>query len=554
MDFDRLADMLYPDNDLLLEELEKMYPPRGLPQGAMVTRMAPSPTGFMHLGNLFGALTDERLAHQSGGVFFLRIEDTDQKREVPGGVETILKAFESFDLNFDEGATLDGENGKYGPYRQRQRARIYQAVAKSLIRRGLAYPCFCTEEELGEMRRRQEEQKATPGYYGRWARHRDMGMEDTEKELAAGKPFVLRLRSPGDPNRRIVHIDEVKGRIEMPENDQDVVLLKSDGIPTYHFAHVVDDHFMRTTHVVRGEEWLATLPIHLQLFELLGWQKPKYVHTAQLMKMDGGSKRKLSKRKDPELALDFYSRAGYPVESVLEYLMTLLNSNYEEWRLKNPTAPMTDFQFKTKKMGVSGALFDIAKLDDISRNTVAVMDAPTVYGRVAGWAKDNAPEFYGIFTRDGKYSTDILAIGRGGPKPRKDIGLWSDAVGYTSFFFDELAEYSDNYPENVSKEDILAILTRYADIYDEKDDNTAWFDKVKQLAESMGYAPAPKLYKQDPDAWKGHVGDVSMVLRVAVTGRTNSPDMCAVMGILGRERVLGRLKAAADRLKSDRKV
>lgn len=544
MDTNRLAELLFPQITATPQEIEALYPPRQLPEGAKVTRIAPSPTGFMHLGNLFGAITDERLAHQSGGVFFLRIEDTDQKREVPGGVETILNVFRDYDLRFDEGATLDGDNGDYGPYRQRRRAHIYQTFAKELVRQGKAYPCFCTEEELNAIREKQAGLKANFGYYGEWAVHRDMPIEEVEKRLAEGLPFVVRFRSEGDPARRVKFTDLVKGAMEFPENDQDVVLLKSDGIPTYHFAHVVDDHLMGTTHVVRGEEWLATLPIHVQLFAALGWKPPKYIHTAQLMKMDGTSKRKLSKRKDPELALDFYRREGYPVAVLKEYLLTLLNSNFEDWRIANPDLPMEDFPFTTKKMGVSGALFDLAKLQDVSKNVLSRMSAEEVYELLADWAREFDPDFHELLTRDEAYAKSILAIGRGGKKPRKDITVLSGAKDYMAFFYDELFVPSADYPENISAEDRKSILSGYPSVYDPADDNSAWFAKVCALAEELGY-PSMKEYKKNPDAYKGHVGDVSMVLRVAVTGRSNSPDLCDVMRLMGTERVLQRLAAAA---------
>lgn len=544
MDTNRLAELLFPQITATPQEIEALYPPRQLPEGAKVTRIAPSPTGFMHLGNLFGAITDERLAHQSGGVFFLRIEDTDQKREVPGGVETILNVFRDYDLRFDEGATLDGDNGDYGPYRQRRRAHIYQTFAKELVRQGKAYPCFCTEEELNAIREKQAGLKANFGYYGEWAVHRDMPIEEVEKRLAEGLPFVVRFRSEGDPARRVKFTDLVKGAMEFPENDQDVVLLKSDGIPTYHFAHVVDDHLMGTTHVVRGEEWLATLPIHVQLFAALGWKPPKYIHTAQLMKMDGTSKRKLSKRKDPELALDFYRREGYPVAVLKEYLLTLLNSNFEDWRIANPDLPMEDFPFTTKKMGVSGALFDLAKLQDVSKNVLSRMSAEEVYELLADWAREFDPDFHELLTRDEAYAKSILAIGRGGKKPRKDITVLSGAKDYMAFFYDELFVPSADYPENISAEDRKSILSGYPSVYDPADDNSAWFAKVCALAEELGY-PSMKEYKKNPDAYKGHVGDVSMVLRVAVTGRSNSPDLCDVMRLMGTERVLQRLTAAA---------
>ena len=544
MDYQRLANLLFPDITTTPADIEAMYPPRSLPEGAKVTRIAPSPTGFMHLGNLFSAIVSERLAHQSGGVFFLRIEDTDLKRAVEGGVETIIRVFNHYGLNFDEGATIEGDKGAYGPYRQRQRAKIYQTFAKVLVEQGLAYPCFCTEEELNEMRQQQQEMKINFGYYGQWAKCRDLTFEQIEENIQAGKPYVLRFRSPGDPNKRFVHRDLVKGDIELPENDQDIVLLKSDGIPTYHFAHVIDDHFMGTTHVVRGEEWLATLNIHLQLFRTLGWKPPKYVHTAQLMKMDGGSKRKLSKRKDPELALDFYNAEGYPVPSVLEYLMTLLNSNFEDWRIANPTAPMDDFQFTTKKMGNSGSLFDIDKLKDVSKNTISVMSADEVYNEVTGWAKDYDQQLYTLLTADEQKAKAIFAIGRGGAKPRKDIAIWSEVKDYLAFFYDELYVPATAYPENVAKEDAIAILTQYKGIYSPADDGDTWFNKVRELGETLGFAAKPKDYKKNPDQFKGHVGDVSQVIRLAITGRTNSPDLCSVMQILGEETCQKRLDEA----------
>ena len=544
MDYQRLANLLFPDITTTPADIEAMYPPRSLPEGAKVTRIAPSPTGFMHLGNLFSAIVSERLAHQSAGVFFLRIEDTDLKRAVEGGVETIIRVFNHYGLNFDEGATIEGDKGAYGPYRQRQRAKIYQTFAKVLVEEGLAYPCFCTEEELNEMRQQQQEMKINFGYYGQWAKCRDLTFEQIEENIQAGKPYVLRFRSPGDPNKRFVHRDLVKGDIELPENDQDIVLLKSDGIPTYHFAHVIDDHFMGTTHVVRGEEWLATLNIHLQLFRTLGWKPPKYVHTAQLMKMDGGSKRKLSKRKDPELALDFYNAEGYPVPSVLEYLMTLLNSNFEDWRIANPTAPMDDFQFTTKKMGNSGSLFDIDKLKDVSKNTISVMSADEVYNEVTGWAKDYDQQLYTLLTSDEQKAKAIFAIGRGGAKPRKDIAIWSEVKDYLAFFYDELYVPATAYPENVAKEDAIAILTQYKGIYSPADDGDTWFNKVRELGETLGFAAKPKDYKKNPDQFKGHVGDVSQVIRLAITGRTNSPDLCSVMQILGETTCQQRLDEA----------
>ena len=548
MDYKRLAELQFPDVTETPEEVEARYPERDLPEGAKVTRMGPSPTGFMHLGNLYGALVDERLAHQSGGVFFLRIEDTDKKREVEGGVQLILETFRNFGLPFDEGVTENGDKGKYGPYRQSQRAAIYHVFAKQLVQRGYAYPCFCTEEELAEMHAQQEANKENFGYYGKYAKYRDCELEEIERRIAAGESYVVRFRSPGSIENKVRHTDLVKGKLELTENDQDIVLLKSDGIPTYHFAHVVDDHLMHTTHVVRGEEWLATLPVHLQLFDVLGWKRPKYVHTAQLMKMDGGSKRKLSKRKDPELALSYYYQQGIPVPSVMEYLMTLLNSNFEEWRRANQTAPLDDFPFSTKKMSVSGSLFDMDKLHDVSKNVISRMSAEDVYDSVAKWSADNDPEFHELFVRDPEMTKQFLSIGRGGKKPRKDLALWSETKAYMDFMFDELfqPDYS-GMPER-AKADAKAILTEYQDVYDAQDEMTVWFDKVKALAERHGFAPETKLYKKNPEQYKGPVGDISMVLRVAICGRTNAPDLYSVMQLMPTEKIKARLAAACEAL------
>ena len=550
MDYQALAQLLFPKLTATPDEVIARYPQRTLPEGAKVTRMAPSPTGFMHLGNLYGALVDERLAHQSGGVFYLRIEDTDKKREVEGGVETILDAFTLFGLPFDEGASVDGETGLYGPYRQSLRAEIYQVFVKKLVQEGQAYPCFCTEDELAQMRAEQEKNKENFGYYGKYAVWRDRPMEDIQAELDKGSPYVVRFRSQGSTLHKVRHEDLVKGKMEVTENDQDVVILKSDGIPTYHFAHVIDDHLMGTNVVVRGEEWLATLPVHLQLFRALGWKPPKYAHTAQLMKIDEetGAKRKLSKRKDPELALSFYAQQGYPAPSVLEYLMTLLNSNFEEWRRANPDQPMNAFPFSTKKMSGSGALFDIDKLKDVSKNVISRMSADAVYEQAVAWAKDNDPDFHALISRDPGYTKAILAIGRGGKKPRKDIALWTDVKPYLDFMFDELFTPDYTMPANVSAEDAKAILTEFEGQFDPNDTPDDFFAKMKALAEKHGYAPETKLFKQHPEDYKGHVGDVSMVVRVAIAGRQNAPDLQSVMHILGESRVKGRLRRAAETL------
>ena len=545
MSLESLAQLIFPDEDKGTEYYESLYPPRSLPEGAKVTRIAPSPTGFMHLGNLYGALTDERLAHQSGGVFMLRIEDTDSKREVENGVEMIIAALGSFGLVFDEGMTADGEKGSYGPYRQSNRAHIYHAFAKKLLLEGKAYPCFCTEEELAAMHEKQEAEKANFGYYGKWAKYRSLPTDEAEALIRAGKPFVLRFRSEGSEDRYLHLDDMIRGRIDVPENCQDFVLLKSDGIPTYHFAHVVDDHLMRVTHVVRGEEWLATWPIHIQLFASLGWKSPKYCHTAHLMKAEGNGKRKLSKRKDPELALSFYRENGYPVESVREYLMTLLNSNFEEWRLANPSSALEDFKFSVSKMGSSGALFDLDKLRDVSRNVVASMTAQQVYDRVLDWAKEYDPSFAELLEGDEQYALRILSIGRGGKKPRKDIALWSDVKPYMSMFYPSLFVRREGLPDGFDRSDIKKALEMFCDTYDENDTQEQWFARIKEIAASLGYAPETKLYKQSPDSYRGHVGDISMFIRVALTGSTNSPDMYEIMQILGRGESLSRISGFA---------
>lgn len=537
----KMAELLFPNIDKTPEYYEKLYPARALPEGAKVTRLGPSPTGFIHLGNLFGAITDERLAHKSGGVFFLRIEDTDNKREVEGAVDVVINTLRYFGIEFDEGAQSDGETGNYGPYRQRQRAEIYQTFAKALVERGLAYPCFCTEEELSQMREKQISLKENFGYYGKWAVHRNITFEEAQKNISENKPFVLRFRAPEPSGKTFTIEDGIRGSLTMPENEQDVVLLKSDGIPTYHFAHVIDDHLMRTTHVVRGEEWLATLPIHVQLFETLGFEKPVFCHTAQLMKIDNGVKRKLSKRKDPELSLDYYKSEGYLPGAVWEYMMTVLNSNFEEWRAQNPEADINEFDFSTQKMGISGSLFDIDKLNDVSKNYISTLDSKTVYKYITEWAKECDEAFYKLLTKDEEFSLGMIAIGRGGDKPRKDISHWKQSKDFYSFFFDELFVREEDYPENVSKEDCREILKKYLETYNHEDDQSVWFDKIRTFGEELGFAPKPKMYKNEPEKYKGHVGDVSCVIRVALTGRRNSPDIWCIQQVLGDKKTRERI-------------
>ena len=547
MDYQALADLLFPDVHETPEDVEQRFPPRQLPEGAVVTRMAPSPTGFVHLGNLVQGLTSERMAHQSGGVLFLRVEDTDAKREVPGAVEVLIKTLKHYGISFDEGATMEGDNGIYGPYRQRQRADIYHVYAKKLVSEGKAYPCFCTEEELTAMRETQEANKENTGYYGKYAIWRDRSLEDIQAQLDAGNPWVLRFRSTGSIENQFKFDDLVKGKLTITENDIDHVLLKSDGIPTYHFAHAVDDHLMRTTHVVRGDEWLPTLPFHIQLFQALGFKLPKYVHIGPLMKMDGTSKRKLSKRKDPELALTYYKAEGFPVAAVYEYIMTLLNSNFEDWRRANPDAPVDNFKFSAKKLNPAGSLFDYAKLVDVSKNVISRMDAGQVYTLLSQWAQEFDPEFGALLAEDPDYATRILAIGRGGKKPRKDLAVWKDAKPYMGFFYDqylETPELDGKFAPGV----IAEVLNRFLASFDIADDANTWFEKVKAITTDMGFTTDMKAYKANPDAFPGTVADVSTFIRLAVTGKTNSPDLYTVMQILGKDRTVARISAALNRL------
>ena len=548
MDYQALADLLFPDVTETPEEVEARFPKRQVREGAVITRMAPSPTGFVHLGNLVQGLTSERMAHQSGGVLFLRVEDTDAKREVPGAVEVLINTLKHYGIAFDEGATIDGDSGDYGPYRQRQRAALYHVYAKKLVQQGMAYPCFCTEEELSRMREKQEASKETTGYYGQYAIWRDRPLEDVKAQLDAGMPWVLRFRSTGDVSRQFKFNDLVKGELTVTENNIDQVLLKSDGIPTYHFAHAVDDHLMQTTHVVRGDEWLPSLPFHIQLFQALGFKLPKYVHIGPLMKMDGNSKRKLSKRKDPELALTYYKAEGFPVEAVYEYIMTLLNSNYEDWRRANPNAPATDFKFSPKKLNPAGNLFDYAKLCDVSKNEIAKMDAEKVYTLLVEWAREFDPDFGEKLSADPDFAKRILAIGRGGKKPRKDLATWKEAKPYMGFFYDEYLE-APVFDEKFDKATVVLALEKFLDRYDAADDSSAWFDKVKEITCELGFTTDMKAYKANPEAFPGTVADVSTFLRLAVTGKTNSPDLYTVMQILGYDAVVARVRAAIDSLK-----
>lgn len=542
---EKLAELLFPNITKTPADYEKIYPERGLSEGARVSRFAPSPTGFLHLGGLFAAMISRLTVKTSDdGVFFLRIEDTDKKREVEDGVTAIVSGLENFGITFDEGVTGFGtESGNYGPYQQSLRKDIYQAVAKSLVLAGKAYPCFCTEEELNELRAEQEKAGTDiQGYFGEWAKCRNLSFEEQKANIEAGKPYTLRLRSQGSPDRRIKFDDLIKGKIEMPENIQDVVLLKTDGIPTYHFAHAVDDHYMRTTHVVRGDEWISSVPLHIELFKTCGFKPPKYAHISPIMKEDNGGKRKLSKRKDPEASVSFYTESGYPKESVIEYLLTIANSNFEDWRRANKTAPQSEFPFNLKKMSASGALFDLNKLNDVSKNVISLMTADAVYDKALTWAKAYDEPLYALLSADKDYAKGIFAIDRGTPKPRKDIAKWDEIKEYVSYFYKEIYTPDYTLPENITKEDAAAVLEAYSKVFDINDDKDTWFAKIKELCEPLGFTPNVKEFKKNPDAYKGHVGDISTIIRIAVTSRRNTPDLHAIMTLLGEEEVRARLE------------
>ena len=545
MDLKKLAGVLIPDKDLLKpEEYEEIFPPRVLEKGAEVTRLAPSPTGFIHLGNLYSALADERCAHTTNGVFYLRIEDTDEKRKVEGAVESVIRSLKYFGIKFDEGAEIDSPLNKYGPYYQRQRAKIYRAFVKKLIEEGLAYPCFCSAEELDEVRAKQTENKQTTGYYGVYAKCRNLSEEEIYDNLKAGKPFVIRLKSQGSIENKFTFRDAIKGDITVTENDQDVVILKSDGIPTYHFAHAIDDHFMRTTLVIRGEEWLSSLPVHLELHKVLGFKPPRYAHTSSLMKMDGGTKRKLSKRKDPELSLDYYRKAGYEPTAVVKYLMTVLNSNFEEWSLKNPDADYREFKFKIDKMGKSGALFDLEKLCDVSKTEISKLSAEDCYEFLNGWVREFGTEKDKAHFENKEYIIKILnlVMGTGGKKRRKDIERAEQGVRLIDYFFDDTFTPVDSF--RFDGETVKAVLNGFAKVYNPDDDNSAWFSKLKEVASAAGFASEMSDWKVHPENYKGSVSDAAEILRIAVTGKANSPDLCTIMGILGKERTLKRLSSA----------
>ncbi len=540
-DCKKIADLIFSDVDKSTEYYEELYPARDLPEGARVTRFAPSPTGYLHFGGLYAGFASKLTADTTNGVFMLRIEDTDKKREVEDGVTGIVTGLRAFGVGPDEGVTgFNTEYGNYGPYTQSHRREIYRAFAKKLMEEGKAYPCFCTPEDLDEIRANQENEDIK-GYYGSYAKCRDLTDEEIIEKINAGIPYTVRLRSTGDISRKIKFEDMIKGKIEMSENVNDVVVLKADGIPTYHFAHAVDDHLMRTTHVVRGDEWIASVPVHIELFRALGNKPLKYAHIAPIMKEENGGKRKLSKRKDPEANVSYYIEKGYPEASVKEYMLTILNSNFEEWRKANKTEDIAKFPFNLKKMSVSGALFDMVKFNDVSKNVISVMTAKQVYKLVTDWAMEYNEVLYSLFVDDKEKATAILNIDRDNPKPRKDIACWEEVENYVSFFYNELYDADSTLPEHINKDDAIEILTKYKEVYSANDSKDEWFNRIKELCSACGFTPNVKEYKQNPDAFKGHVGDVSTVIRIAITSRTNTPDLYYIMQILGVDEVMNRI-------------
>ncbi len=539
MDYKQLADLVYPNLQHDTDYYMNLYPARDLPKGAEVLRMAPSPTGFIHLGNLYGALADERIAHQSGGKFFLRIEDTDLKRKVDGAVEAVINCFDYFQIYFDEGAEHNPE-GNYGPYYQRQRAEIYQTFAKKLISEGKAYPCFCTEEELNEIREQQTALNEGTGYYGKWAKYRDCSVEEVKKHLDNGEQFVVRMKSTGDPEKMHTFHDEIKGDVTVHENNQDVVLIKTDGIPTYHFAHAVDDTLMHTTIVLRGEEWLGTLPVHLELFDMLGFKLPKFAHTTVLMKIDeNGTKRKLSKRKDPELSLDYYRQLGYHPYAVKLYLMTILNSNFEQWFLKNPDTDLEQFKFSLDKMGTSGALFDLEKLNNISKTYLSKFSLEQMKDFLKKFVSTYHQDDYDMYFGNEEFLDKVLSLGMGMnlKKRRKDYIFASQILESIDLYYHH--NMVDEF--KLDTELVKQILTEFVGVYSYSDDNNTWFEKVKAIGESHGFTGDMKAYKENPENFKGNVSDIAEVVRIAVTGRKNSPDLWTIMQILGEEESINRI-------------
>ena len=539
-----LANLMYPNVTKTPDDYEKKYPDRNLPEGAVVSRFAPSPTGFVHMGSLLTALIAAKVPKDTKGVFYLRIEDTDGKRSIENGIQGIIDDLDNFDITIDEGVVSESlEKGIYGPYIQTKRKEIYDTYAKYMIENDLAYPCFCSEEELDEIRSIQEKNKERIGYYGKYARCRHLSMEEAYDRIKNGEKYVIRLKSHGDFNKKVEVNDLVRGKLEFPENDIDTILIKSDGIPVYHFAHVIDDHLMRTTHILRGEEWISSTPIHLQLFRMLGFKIPKYAHLGLVMKVDeDGTRRKLSKRKDPEAAVSYYHEKGIPVEAVKLYLMTIANSNFEEWLNQNPDKTIDDFKFDFKMMSTSGSLFDIEKLLNISKNYISRLTKEEVYSGLCEWTSEFDSEFYNIIVNYKDYTMDILNIEREQKKPRKDYASYSEIKSQIFYMYDEL--YSPTgyeWGSITDRKEIMNILNTYMDKYFDVSCKEEWFDNVRKLTDILGYASNMKDYKNNPNNYKGSVADISTVLRVAITSKCTTPDLYVIMKLLGKEKIKKRI-------------
>ena len=546
MDLKELANLMFPDVTETVEEIEARYPERNLPEGAEVTRFAPSPTGFVHMGSLLSAFQDFKAAKDTNGVFYVRIEDTDSERTVENGITGIIKDLANFDIVPDEGVISETEQiGEYGPYIQSERKHIYHVYAKDLVEKGLAYPCFCSKEELDETRAIQELNKERIGYYGSYAKCRTLSIEEAINKIKNGEKYVVRFKSPGDFNKKIVLEDRMRGKIEFPENDLDIVIIKStDGLPTYHFAHAVDDHLMHTTTVMRGEEWIPSYPIHKQLFDVMGFTSPKYAHLGLVLKIDeNGTRRKLSKRKDPEASVSFYHEKGIPSEATKLYLMTIANSNFEEWLNNNPNGKLEDFKMDFSKMSESGSLFDVEKLFNITKNYISRMTSEELYDEALPWMKEYDPELYELMVKYPQYTKDVLSIERYQEKPRKDYSSFSDIRSGIWYMYDELfTSLIYDYQKITSKDEINNILniyfTKYYDINDDKD---TWFNKMKLMCDELGYASNMKDYKNNPENYKGSVADISTVIRVSMTTKSMTPDLYAILQLLGMERINKRI-------------
>ena len=536
-----LADLLYPNLPKTVLDYENQYPQReNLPEGAWVSRYAPSPTGFVHIGGLLVSLINRRLATQTNGIFMLRVEDTDKNREVENGVQDIIKALERFGIIIDEGPT---SGGNYGSYIQSERLPIYRVFARHLVEIGRAYPCFCTPEQLDQDRQEQERLKIRPGYYGEWARHRNLSVEEVKQRLDKGESFVLRFKSTGSVSQKVNYKDLVKGALTLSQNDLDIVLIKSDGYPTYHFAHVVDDHLMHVNLVLRGDEWLASLPLHLELFEAFGFEAPQYAHIAPIMKIDNGSQRKLSKRKDPEANVDYFLKAGYPEDGVLDYLLNLANSTFDDWRRQNPGVDSNHFVVQTSKIGRSGALFDLGKLDSVCKNWIGCLSGDQVCDAVLRWSAQYDPELKELIESDEQYSRAVFDIERGNEKARKDLVRWGDAREAYGYFWDPIFQASEKeeYQSVFDGGEIKEILRKFSDLFSAQDSKEQWMEKFRGLVLDYGCAPDVKSYKAEPERYRGHIGDIAMLVRVALTHRKNTPDLYEMIRVMGEDRVRNRL-------------